>query len=70
MLPSSHSEFKLPESNVMTISIAKEVTVIGNDTTHIWMGLDSQILRQRLFTEYKNIESVMREAEPTSSRTI
>ncbi len=55
MLPSSHSAYKLPESDVITISIAKEVTAIGNDTTHIWMGLDSQILRQRLFTEYKNV---------------
>jgi biopolymer transport protein ExbD len=54
-LPSSHSEFKLPESDVMMISIAKEGTSIGNDTTHIWLGLDSQILRQRLFTEYKNV---------------
>jgi biopolymer transport protein ExbD len=55
VLPSSHSDFKLPESDVMTISIAKESTPIGNDSTHIWLGLDSQILRQRLFTEYKNI---------------
>jgi biopolymer transport protein ExbD len=54
-LPSSHSEFKLPESDVMMISIAKESTPIGNDSTHIWLGLDSQILRQRLFTEYKNV---------------
>ena len=54
-LPSSHSDFKLPESDVMIISIAKEATSIGNDTTHIWLGLDSQILRQRLFTEYKNV---------------
>ena len=42
----------------MTINIAKEATVIGNDTTHIWLGLDSQILRQRLFTEYKNIDDI------------
>jgi biopolymer transport protein ExbD len=55
ILPSSHSEFKLPETDVLTISIAKEVTMVGNDTTHIWMGLDSQILRQRIFTEYKNM---------------
>lgn len=55
VLPASHSAYKLPESDVITISIAKEATAIGNDTTHIWMGLDSQILRQRLFTEYKNI---------------
>jgi biopolymer transport protein ExbD len=55
VLPSSHSDFKLPESDVITISIAKEPTVIANDTTHIWLGLDSQNLRQRLFTEYKNV---------------
>ena len=55
-LPSSHSDFKLPETDVMMISIAKDATSIGNDTTHIWLGLDSQILRQRIFTEYKNIE--------------
>jgi len=55
LLPSSHSTFKLPESDVMTISIAKESTIIGNDSTNIWLGLDSQILRQRLFTEYKNV---------------
>jgi biopolymer transport protein ExbD len=51
VLPSSHSEFKLPESDVMMISIAKEATYIGNDTTHIWLSLDSQILRKRLFSE-------------------
>jgi len=63
VLPSSHSDFKLPESDVITISIAKEVKAITNldgtqvvDTTHIWLGLDSQILRQRIFTEYKNIK--------------
>ena len=55
ILPSSHSDFKLPESDVMMISIAKEATPIGNDTTHIWLGLDSQILRKRLFAEYKNV---------------
>lgn len=66
LLPSSHSAFKLPESNVITINIAKESTVIGNDTTHIWMGLDSQILRQRLFTGYKNIDvSIEGKLEPT-----
>lgn len=54
VLPSSHSDFKLPESDVMMISIAREATYIGNDTTHIWLSLDSQILRKRLFSEYKN----------------
>jgi biopolymer transport protein ExbD len=66
VLPASHSEFKLPESNVITINIAKEFTVVGNDTTHIWMGLDSQILRQRLFTGYKNLEVMIEgKLEPT-----
>jgi biopolymer transport protein ExbD len=40
-LPSSHSEFKLPESDVMTISISKD--------GRIFLGLDSQRLRARLF---------------------
>lgn len=66
LLPSSHSAYKLPESNVITINIAKEATVIGNDTTHIWMGLDSQILRQRLFTGYKNVDVMVQgKTEPT-----
>jgi biopolymer transport protein ExbD len=41
VLPSSHSEFKLPESDVMTINIATD--------GRIFLGLDSQILRRRLF---------------------
>jgi biopolymer transport protein ExbD len=66
VLPASHSEFKLPESNVITINIAKEATAVGNDTTHIWMGLDSQILRQRLFTAYKNLDvQIEGKLEPT-----
>jgi biopolymer transport protein ExbD len=40
-LPSSHSEFKLPESDVMTITLAKD--------GRIFLGLDSQRLRGRLF---------------------
>lgn len=40
-LPRSHSDFKLPESDVMTINIAKD--------GRIFLGLDSQILRGRLF---------------------
>jgi biopolymer transport protein ExbD len=55
VLPSSHSEFKLPESDVMTISISRDATIVGNDSTNIWLGLDSQILRQKLFTEYRSI---------------
>jgi biopolymer transport protein ExbD len=41
LLPSSHSAIKLPESDVMMISVTKEGT--------IHLGLDSQILRERLF---------------------
>jgi biopolymer transport protein ExbD len=40
-LPRSHSDIKLPESDVMTINIAKD--------GRIFLGLDSQILRGRLF---------------------
>lgn len=41
MLPSSHSEFKLPESDVMTLTLSKD--------GRIFLGLDSQHLRRRLF---------------------
>ncbi len=40
-LPSSHSAFKLPESDVMIITINKE--------GKIFLGVDSQTLRARLF---------------------
>lgn len=40
-LPSSHSVFKLPESDVLTLSLAKD--------GRIFMGLDNQRLRARLF---------------------
>lgn len=40
-LPSSNSVFKLPESDVMTISLSKD--------GRIFLGLDSQKLRRRLF---------------------
>ena len=55
VLPSSHADYKLPESNVMTICIAEKSTPIGNDSTHIWMGLDSQTLRQRIFSGYQTM---------------
>lgn len=42
-LPSSHSEFKLPESDILMITVAKD--------GRIFMGVDSQILRARLFGE-------------------
>jgi len=60
ILPSSHSDFKLPESDVMTINISNEVAFVGADptkmdSTRIWLGVDSQILRKRLFREYQNM---------------
>ncbi|MCI0696267.1 biopolymer transporter ExbD [candidate division KSB1 bacterium] len=42
-LPSSHSAFKLPESDVMIITISKE--------GRIYLGLDAQSLRMKLFGE-------------------
>ena len=41
ILPSSNSEYKLPESDVMTVNIAED--------GRIFLGLDSQHLRKRLF---------------------
>jgi biopolymer transport protein ExbD len=42
-LPTSHSAFKLPESDVMMITIAKD--------GRIFLGLDAQNLRMKLFGE-------------------
>jgi biopolymer transport protein ExbD len=41
ILPFSHSVFKLPESDVMTISVTKD--------NKIFLGLDSQKLREEIF---------------------
>jgi len=41
ILPSSHSAFKLPESDVMMITI--------NEQGEIWLGVDQQRLMARLF---------------------
>jgi biopolymer transport protein ExbD len=49
VLPSSHSEFKLPESDVMTINIATD--------GRIFLGLDSQILRRRLFGKENELKA-------------
>lgn len=43
ILPSSHSAFKLPESDVMTVTISKDNRIV--------LGLDSQVLRARVFGE-------------------
>ncbi len=40
-LPSSHSAFKLPESDILMISVSKD--------GRIFLGVDSQILREHLF---------------------
>ena len=42
-LPSSHSAFKLPESDIMVINVDKDGKVV--------LGLDSQILMAKLFGE-------------------
>jgi biopolymer transport protein ExbD len=47
VLPSSHSAFKLPESNVMLISISKD--------NRILLGLDSPRLMGRLFGEQNRL---------------
>ncbi len=48
ILPSSHSEFKLPESDVMTINISED--------GRLFLGLDSQRLRLRLFGEENKLK--------------
>ena len=48
-LPRSHSDIKLPESDVMTINIAKD--------GRIFLGLDSQILRARLFGKENELKA-------------
>jgi biopolymer transport protein ExbD len=48
-LPSSHSEFKLPESDVMTLSLSSD--------GRIFMSLDSQLLRRRIFGRENELKS-------------
>lgn len=48
-LPSSNSEFKLPESDVMTLTLAKD--------GRIFLGLDSQRLRGRLFGKENELKA-------------
>ncbi len=42
-LPDSHSAFKMPESDVMIVTVSKD--------GRIFLGLDSPILREKLFGE-------------------
>jgi biopolymer transport protein ExbD len=48
-LPSSNSAFKLPESDVMTLSISKD--------GRIFLNLDSQKLRARLFGKENELKA-------------
>jgi biopolymer transport protein ExbD len=49
ILPFSHSVFKLPESDVMTISVTKD--------NKIFLGLDSQNLREQIFGAENRLRS-------------
>jgi biopolymer transport protein ExbD len=49
VLPSSHSDFKLPESDVMLISLSKD--------NRIFLGFDSQRLMGKLFGEENKLRS-------------
>ena len=49
VLPDSHSAIKLPESDVITVSVAKD--------GRIFMGVDSQMLRARLFGEENKLRT-------------
>ncbi len=48
ILPTSHSAFKLPESDVMTVTITKD--------NRIFLGLDSQYIRAKLFGEENKLK--------------
>ncbi len=48
-LPSSTSQFKLPESDVMTVTVTKD--------NKMFLGLDSQRLRARVFGEEHQLKS-------------
>ena len=49
ILPSSHSAFKLPEFDVMTITISED--------NRIFLGFDSQKLTERLFGEENKLRA-------------
>ena len=49
VLPSSHSAVKLPESDVMTVTVTKD--------NRIFLGLDSQHLRSQVFGEENKLKS-------------
>lgn len=49
VLPSSHSAFKLPDADVMVVTVDKE----GN----VYLGVDSQNLRMQLFGEQSKLKA-------------
>lgn len=49
VLPHSHSAFKLPESDVMIVTISKD--------NRIFLGLDSQKMRARIFGEENQLRA-------------
>lgn len=51
-LPESHAKFKLPESDVMTISFGK--------AGELYLGVDSQQLRAQLFGEQNKLKGSIR----------
>jgi biopolymer transport protein ExbD len=51
VLPSSHSDIKLPESDVITITLSKD--------NRIFLGFDSQYLRAKLFGEENQLKPSM-----------
>jgi len=58
VLPSSHSAFKLPESNLMAITISKD--------NRIFLGFDSQNMMTKLFGE----ENKLRVAVPVTIKEL
>jgi biopolymer transport protein ExbD len=49
VLPKSHSSFKLPESDVMIVTISKD--------NRVFLGLDSQKLRARIFGQENQLRA-------------
>jgi biopolymer transport protein ExbD len=49
ILPSSHSAIKLPESDVIIVTVTKD--------NRIFMGLDSQLLRAKIFGEENKLRA-------------
>ena len=55
-VPDSHSQLKLPSANVITLSVAKDPIILKKGTqneentgTRIWMDVDAQVVRGKIF---------------------